>query len=130
MIDALPAVSEDVAPLLSSGIVPDGPLAGSTRKRSEVETEDMNLPPIVSKEALDGEEADGDVGNADGEPPTKKFKLSGAQRRKIAKDEKKNKTGQNKGRRFQRVHDEQEICWKIACGLECPFGDKYVLTPV
>ncbi|CCA72141.1 related to DUS3-member of dihydrouridine synthase family, partial [Serendipita indica DSM 11827] len=121
LVDAVPLVSVDVTVVASNGAVP---LAGSTRKRSEMETEDEIVSSVAPKEPAEGKDGDGATEDADGEPPTKKVKLSGAQRRKLAKEEKRNKTGQNKGRRFQRVHDEQEICWKIACGLECPFGEK------
>ena len=45
---------------------------------------------------------------------------SGAQRsKKFSKEEKKNKRGANKGRRFQRVRDEVELCWKVASGRNC-----------
>ncbi|EMD37135.1 hypothetical protein CERSUDRAFT_137621 [Gelatoporia subvermispora B] len=49
-------------------------------------------------------------------------KLSGAQRRKMSKEERKNKRGANKGRRFQKVRDEVELCWKVAIGKTCEFG--------
>ncbi|OBZ66915.1 tRNA-dihydrouridine(47) synthase [NAD(P)(+)] [Grifola frondosa] len=54
-------------------------------------------------------------------------KISGAQRRKIAKEERKNKRGANKGRRFQKVRDEVELCWRIASGNTCDFGSEYVV---
>ena len=53
----------------------------------------------------------------DGEPPSKKQKLS--------KEEKKKRSGANKGRRFGKMRDEVELCWKTARGEECEFGDKY-----
>lgn len=53
-------------------------------------------------------------------------KLSGAQRKKLAKEERKKHRGANKGRRFARVQDEVELCWKVATGRNCEFGSEYV----
>ena len=50
------------------------------------------------------------------EPPQKKQKLS--------KEEKKKRSGANKGRRFGKMRDEVELCWKTARSEECEFGDK------
>ncbi|GBE83622.1 zinc finger dihydrouridine synthase [Sparassis latifolia] len=51
-------------------------------------------------------------------------KFSGAQRRKLSKEERKNKRGANKGRRFQKVRDEVELCWRVANGKACEFGSE------
>ena len=51
-------------------------------------------------------------------------RLSGAQRKKIAREEKKKQRGQNKGRRFQKVRDELDLCWRVAAGQLCEFGDE------
>lgn len=53
-------------------------------------------------------------------------KLSGAQRKKLAKEERKKQRGANKGRRFQKVRDDLELCFKVASGKPCEFGDEYV----
>lgn len=50
--------------------------------------------------------------------------FSGPRRNKLSKEEKKAKRGANKGRRFQKVRDEVELCWKIANGKECEFGSE------
>ncbi|KAI5121594.1 hypothetical protein M0805_009465 [Coniferiporia weirii] len=50
-----------------------------------------------------------------GPPPGKRQKLS--------KEEKKKRSGANKGRRFGKVRDELELCWKVAVGNVCDFGD-------
>ncbi|EIW53580.1 zinc finger dihydrouridine synthase [Trametes versicolor FP-101664 SS1] len=47
---------------------------------------------------------------------------SGAQRKKFAKDKKQR--GANKGRRFQKVRDDLELCFKVASGKPCEFGDE------
>ena len=48
-------------------------------------------------------------------------RVTSAQRRK---EEKKKRSGANKGRRFGKMRDEVELCWKIAIGKDCEFGDK------
>lgn len=52
--------------------------------------------------------------------------MSGAQRKKLAREEKKKRRGQNKGRRFQKVRDDLELCWKVAAGETCEFGSECV----
>ena len=82
----------------------------------------------------DDDAAEGSTGHAHprsdaspqgGEEPGKK--LSGAQRKKLAKEERKQKRGANKGRRFQKVRDELELCFRVASGKQCDFGTEYVL---
>lgn len=68
-----------------------------------------------------------DLGSGDeDQPPAKKQKLSGVQRKKLVKEEKKKNRGANKGRKFGKVTDEVELCWKLASGLDCEFGEKWV----
>ena len=52
--------------------------------------------------------------------------MSGAQRKKLAREEKKKRRGQNKGRRFQKMRDEVDLCWKVATGETCEFGSECV----
>lgn len=56
-------------------------------------------------------------------------KTSGQRGKKWTKEERKNKRGANKGRRFQKMRDDLELCWRIASGRLCEFGMKYVGTP-
>jgi hypothetical protein len=113
-------------PADTDSIVPEGPLAGKPRLHSEIANEG------TAEVGIPGDNAQGEDADAidELEPPTKRVKLSGAQRRQAAKErnaeKRKEKKGMNKGRRFLRVHDEQEICWKIACGLPCDLGDRWV----
>lgn len=51
----------------------------------------------------------------------------GRQKKKWSKEERKNKRGANKGRRFQKVRDDVELCWRVASGRICDFGDQYML---
>jgi tRNA-dihydrouridine synthase 3 len=66
--------------------------------------------------------------NDDGTP--KKTKLSGAERRKLTKEEKKAQRGANKGRRWAKVRDEVELCWRFAGSGKCDFGSEcaYLLS--
>ena len=68
-------------------------------------------------------EADDDVQSS----PTQREEphVSGAQRKKLTR-EKKQRRGQNKGRQFQKVRDELDLCWKVAAGETCEFGSEYV----
>ncbi|KLO17293.1 zinc finger dihydrouridine synthase [Schizopora paradoxa] len=43
---------------------------------------------------------------------------------KVSREEKKKRTGANKGRRFAKVRDELELCWKVASGQICERGDE------
>ncbi|KAG7445828.1 zinc finger dihydrouridine synthase [Guyanagaster necrorhizus] len=47
---------------------------------------------------------------------------SGPSRKKMSKEEKKAQRGQNKGRRFGKIRDEFDLCWKIANGAACEHG--------
>ncbi|KAI0320405.1 zinc finger dihydrouridine synthase [Amylostereum chailletii] len=85
-------------------------------------------PPVVDDDAAEGgtsnlkRPSDGDNdADADGEHPTKKVKLTGAQKRKLSKEEKKKQRGSNKGRRWGKSRDDVELCWKHAEG-SCEFG--------
>ncbi|KAH8083352.1 zinc finger dihydrouridine synthase [Cristinia sonorae] len=61
-------------------------------------------------------------GNRNGTREDAEDNRTGPQRRKPTREEKKSKKGQNKGRRFQKVRDDFELCWKIATGKDCEFG--------
>ena len=47
-------------------------------------------------------------------------------RHKLSREEKKKRIGANKGRRFVKIRDEIELCWKIANGGVCEVGDRCV----
>ncbi|KZP04589.1 zinc finger dihydrouridine synthase [Athelia psychrophila] len=52
----------------------------------------------------------------------------GGPSRKKTKDEKKDRRGANKGRRFVKARDDLELCWRVACGSMCEFGDECRFT--
>lgn len=89
------------------------------------------LAPQADDDAAEGNTShlNGDVDYAsnDGEPPAKKQKLSSSQKRKLSKEEKKTNRGMNKGRRWQKTRDEVDVCWRVATGGECEFGETYVI---
>ena len=41
---------------------------------------------------------------------------------KMSKEQKKARQGQNKGRKFGKVRDELDLCWRIANGTVCEYG--------
>jgi tRNA-dihydrouridine synthase 3 len=57
----------------------------------------------------------------------KKPRLNEAERRRLTKDEKKAQRGSNKGRRWAKVRDEVDLCWRFAGSGECDFGSECVL---
>ncbi|TFK53220.1 FMN-linked oxidoreductase [Heliocybe sulcata] len=48
---------------------------------------------------------------------------SGGGKKLNKKDKKKKERGQNKGRRFQKVREDVDLCWRIARGTVCEFGE-------
>ncbi len=62
----------------------------------------------------------------DGSP--KKTKLNAAERRKLSKEEKKAQRGSNKGRRWAKVRDEVDLCWRFAGSGKCDFGSECVFA--
>ncbi|KAG0699063.1 FMN-linked oxidoreductase [Suillus ampliporus] len=49
-------------------------------------------------------------------------------RKKWTKAQKKEKRGANKGRKFGKVHDQLELCWRVANGKVCEHGDECRFT--
>jgi tRNA-dihydrouridine synthase 3 len=48
----------------------------------------------------------------------------GKGRWKLTRDERKAQRGANKGRKFGKVRDELNLCWKVAAGNMCEFGSE------
>jgi tRNA-dihydrouridine synthase 3 len=48
----------------------------------------------------------------------------GPLRKKLSKEQKKAQRGANKGRRFGKVRDDLDLCWRIAVGAVCEFGEE------
>ncbi|KAG6889934.1 tRNA-dihydrouridine synthase 3 [Termitomyces sp. Mi166 len=47
---------------------------------------------------------------------------SGPTRGKLTKEQRKAQRGANKGRRFGKVRDELDLCWRVANGANCEYG--------
>ncbi|KAF9467198.1 hypothetical protein BDZ94DRAFT_1211631 [Collybia nuda] len=52
----------------------------------------------------------------------------GPNRGKLSKEQKKARQGANKGRKFGKVRDELDLCWRLANGATCEFGDECRFT--
>ncbi|KAL4247532.1 tRNA-dihydrouridine(47) synthase [NAD(P)(+)] [Abortiporus biennis] len=76
------------------------------------------------REIPDDDAAEGSTGHANGRNSNFSGEggSTGPQRGKLSKEDRKAKRGANKGRRFQKVRDDFELCWKIASGKDCEFG--------
>ncbi|KAJ1301782.1 hypothetical protein OPQ81_009011 [Rhizoctonia solani] len=60
---------------------------------------------------------------AGGEPAVKKQRVSASERRRLAKEKRKEQKGANKGRKFARVQDEVALCHGASRGEECIDGE-------
>lgn len=99
---------------------PAGPSTSSDLLNEETVTTRESASAIEIAHAGTIRRREEDAGSPqEGEPPTKKPKPSGAQRKRLAKEAKQKQRGQNKARRFLRVSDEVDVCWKVACSLPC-----------
>ncbi|KAH9988117.1 FMN-linked oxidoreductase [Russula compacta] len=66
--------------------------------------------------------------NSQDDRTPKRAKLSGAERRKLTKEEKKAQRGSNTGRRWAKVRDEVDLCWRFAGSGKCDFGSECRLS--
>ncbi|KAH7911450.1 hypothetical protein BJ138DRAFT_1179548 [Hygrophoropsis aurantiaca] len=53
---------------------------------------------------------------------------SGPGRKKLSREQKKAQRGANKGRRFGKVRDELELCWRVGNGTLCELGSECRFT--
>ena len=85
----------------------------------------------VGRTVPDDDAAEGSTshvnGRSDNQPSTEDTQAgNGGARKKWSKEDRKNKRGANKGRRFQKVRDDLELCWRVAIGKTCEFGEECV----
>ena len=73
-----------------------------------------------------GRNGTGHINTTDGDIESNLENGAGSKRRKWTKEEKKMRQGSNKGRRFGKVRDELDLCWKIATSQTCEFGQESV----
>ncbi|KIJ63693.1 hypothetical protein HYDPIDRAFT_92327 [Hydnomerulius pinastri MD-312] len=79
----------------------------------------------VYRPAADDDAAEGatsHVGNTTSTGPTIDGEPNQGGRKKLSKEQKKAQRGANKGRRFGKVRDELELCWRVANGAMCEYG--------
>lgn len=70
----------------------------------------------------------------DAEPQAKRQRLSGAEKKRLARAKdaesrdrnKKDTRGMNKNRSFKSITDTVEICWRFASGETCVNGERYI----
>ena len=73
----------------------------------------------------DDDAAEGSTSHVNGRDSNRNGQASEDTRgKKRSKEEKKAQRGANKGRRYGKVRDDLELCWKIASGRICEFGSQ------
>lgn len=83
--------------------------------------------------APDDDAAEGSVNHAFQKPATNDGETMGSTigpertKNRWSKQDRKEKRGANKARKFQKVRDETDLCWRMAEGRLCDIGDKFVL---
>ena len=75
----------------------------------------------------DDDEAEDTTNHSHGLTRVEEDRTTGVKgRRKLTKEQKKAQRGANKGRKFGKVRDELNLCWKVANGSFCEFGSECV----
>ncbi|KAF8142906.1 zinc finger dihydrouridine synthase [Mycena galopus ATCC 62051] len=81
----------------------------------------------TSNSLPDDDAAEGSSSHVRGHAPSEgqqDARSSGPARGKLTKAQKKAQTGMNKGRRFGKMRDEVDLCYQVAAGGMCDFGDQ------
>ena len=82
----------------------------------------------ASRPAVDDDAAEGSTSAHTGTiDPIADTDANPGGRKKLTRQQKKAHRGANKGRRFGKVRDELELCWRVANGTLCEQGSQYVL---
>ncbi|KAI9569197.1 hypothetical protein HD554DRAFT_2328226 [Boletus coccyginus] len=83
----------------------------------------------VSRPAADDDAAEGSTSHT-GHPvdPVADTDSNPGGRKKLTRQQKKAHRGANKGRRFGKVRDELELCWRVANGTLCEHGSECRFT--
>ncbi|TFK31535.1 hypothetical protein BDQ12DRAFT_693979 [Crucibulum laeve] len=80
---------------------------------------------ILDDDTAEGKTSSGRGYARDGENGDSRSRNS---QRKLSKEEKKAQRGANKGRRFGKTRDDLDLCWKVANGSMCEFGEECRFT--
>ncbi|KAG9120567.1 tRNA-dihydrouridine synthase 3 [Ceratobasidium sp. 392] len=109
-------------PFTTQTVIPDDDaLENATNhipKKRSADTVDLN--PTVEETKEDDE----DDGQEDGEPAQKKQRLPPSERKRLAKEKRKEQRGANKARKFTRMQDEVVLCHGASRGEACIDGDR------
>ncbi|KAL4076835.1 hypothetical protein V8B97DRAFT_2084564 [Scleroderma yunnanense] len=92
---------------------------GTAPVKAEFLLHNINLP------AADDDAAEGSTSHGTGRTPSGRVADAdpgAGGGKKLTKEQKKAQRGANKGRRFGKVRDELELCWRIANGTICEHG--------
>lgn len=97
---------------------------GTAPVKTEFLLHNINLP------AADDDAAEGSTSHAGRGPsrPDADADSAPGGRKKLTKEQKKAQRGANKGRRFGKVRDELELCWRVANGTICERGSECRFT--
>jgi tRNA-dihydrouridine synthase 3 len=79
--------------------------------------------PVTDDDAAEGSTT-GDRGQKRDARDAKYSRGGGGRGGKMTKEQKKAQRGQNKARKFGKVRDDFDLCWKIANGSVCEFGEE------
>ncbi|KAF5384202.1 hypothetical protein D9615_003375 [Tricholomella constricta] len=96
--------------------------AGTAPVKAEYLLSTTNAAGVPDDDAAEGTTTHtrGYAGNGEGD--TRDSRSGGPARRKMTKEQKKAQRGANKGRRFGKVRDELDLCWRVANGTNCEYG--------
>jgi tRNA-dihydrouridine synthase 3 len=84
----------------------------------------------IPRDIPDDDAAEGTTqarGNTEGDG-SQGSRRGGPSRNKMTREEKKAQRGANKGRRFGKVRDELDLCWRVANGAVCERGAESVIS--
>ncbi|KAJ6479948.1 zinc finger dihydrouridine synthase [Mycena vitilis] len=84
----------------------------------------VNPVSVPDDDAAEGSSSHVRGGPAPSEDAQEDARSNGPVRVKPTKAQKKAQSGMNKGRRFGKVRDEVDLCYQVAAGGMCDFGDK------
>ncbi|EGN92171.1 hypothetical protein SERLA73DRAFT_127726 [Serpula lacrymans var. lacrymans S7.3] len=84
---------------------------------------------VVDDDAAEGATAHTGTGGNNSLPSEEPDARSGeGGRKKLTKEQKKAQRGANKGRKFGKIRDDLELCWRVANGKFCEFGSECRFT--
>lgn len=70
---------------------------------------------------------DDDAAEGSSRPPLNDTSQNQESRRSAKKDKKANR-GANKGRRYTKIRDDLDLCWRVANGTTCEFGEECAVS--